>query len=74
MTPSTTFALLSELMHRDGLPIALANRHDLSLEPILKFLVKHITNPRYCSLAADVATVVIGKSLFHNVSMRATRF
>lgn len=61
MTPATAFALLSELMHRDGLPIALANRHDLSLEPILKFLVKHITNPRYCNLAADVATVIIGE-------------
>lgn len=49
-------------MHRDGLAIALANRHDLSLEPILKFLVKYITNPRHCTLAADVATVVIGQS------------
>ncbi|ORY90894.1 WD40-repeat-containing domain protein [Leucosporidium creatinivorum] len=59
VTPATTFALLDELIHRDGLPIALANRHDLSLEPILRFLVKHITNPRYCVLAADVATVLI---------------
>lgn len=62
VTAATTFALLEELIHRDGLPIALANRHDLSLEPILRFLVKHITNPRYCVLAADVATVLIGSS------------
>ena len=63
ITPSTTFALLTELIHRDGLPLALANRHDLSLEPILKFLVKHITDARHCILACDVASVLIG-SLF----------
>lgn len=51
-------------MHRDGLPIALSNRHDLSLEPILKFLIKHITNPQYCALASDVAVVLIGKLYF----------
>ncbi|GAA5877675.1 hypothetical protein JCM1840_004981 [Sporobolomyces johnsonii] len=59
VTPATTFALMEELIHRDGLPIALANRHDLSLEPVLSFLVKHITSPRYCVLAADVASVLI---------------
>ncbi|GAA6035084.1 hypothetical protein JCM8097_002176 [Rhodosporidiobolus ruineniae] len=59
VTPATAFALMEELIRRDGLPIALANRHDLSLEPVLAFLVKHITNPRYCTLAADIATVLI---------------
>ncbi|KAK4049766.1 U3 small nucleolar RNA-associated protein 15 [Microbotryomycetes sp. JL221] len=59
VTPATTFALLEELMHRDGLTIALSNRHDASLEPILKFLVKHVTNPRYGVMACDVATVLI---------------
>ncbi|GAA5857356.1 hypothetical protein JCM8547_002237 [Rhodosporidiobolus lusitaniae] len=59
VTPATAFALMEELIRRDGLPIALANRHDLSLEPVLAFLVKHITNPRYCTLAVDIATVLI---------------
>lgn len=63
MTPATAFALLTELIHRNGLSIALANRHDLSLEPILKFLIKHITNPRYSRLSIDVVTVLIGPSL-----------
>lgn len=55
VTAATSFALLTELIHRNGLPIALANRQDLTLEPILKFLIKHITSPRYCITAADVA-------------------
>ncbi|SCV72504.1 BQ2448_4041 [Microbotryum intermedium] len=59
ITAPTTFALLEELIHRDGLTIALAKRNDLSLEPILKFLVQHITNPRHCILASDVANVLI---------------
>lgn len=55
----TTFALLTELIHRNGLAIALANRHDLSLEPILRFLLKHVTDPNYCTVASDVTGVLI---------------
>lgn len=60
VTPATAFALMDELIRRDGLAIALANRTDVSLEPVLSFLVKHIIDPRYCVLAADVASVLIG--------------
>ncbi|GJN87988.1 hypothetical protein Rhopal_000943-T1 [Rhodotorula paludigena] len=59
VTPATTFALLEELIRRDGLPIALANRTDLTLEPVLSFLIKHITHPRYSVLAVDVASVLV---------------
>ncbi|KPV76923.1 uncharacterized protein RHOBADRAFT_12153 [Rhodotorula graminis WP1] len=59
VTPATAFALMDELIRRDGLPIALANRTDLTLEPVLSFLVKHITHPRYSTLAADIASVLI---------------
>lgn len=62
VTPATAFALMEELIRRDGLPIALANRTDLSLEPVLSFLVKHITHPRYCTLATDIASVLVGAS------------
>jgi len=63
VTPATAFALMDELIRRDGLPIALANRTDLTLEPVLSFLVKHITHPRYSILAADIASVLVGASL-----------
>jgi U3 small nucleolar RNA-associated protein 15 len=50
------------LVHRDALQVALSNRVDLSLEPMAKFLMKHIANPRYTALLVHVATVVLGKS------------
>lgn len=56
---ATTCALLTELIHRSALAIALANRHDLSLEPVLRFLLKHVTDPRYGALVGDVAGVLL---------------
>jgi U3 small nucleolar RNA-associated protein 15 len=59
--PSTTFALIQELIQRDGLQIALSGRDDVTLEPILSFLVRHVTDPRFGEMASDVAGVIIGK-------------
>lgn len=58
--PSTTFALIQELTQRDGLQIALSGRDDVTLEPILSFLVRHVTDPRFGEMASDVAGVIIG--------------
>ena len=58
--PSTTFALIQELIQRDGLQIALSGRDDVTLEPILSFLVRHVTDPRFGEMASDVAGVIIG--------------
>ncbi|KAL1917697.1 uncharacterized protein VTP21DRAFT_3531 [Calcarisporiella thermophila] len=55
----TTVSLLQELVHRDGLKQALSGRDDLSLEPVVQFLVRYINNPRYTSLLVDVANTVI---------------
>ncbi|RSH85203.1 hypothetical protein EHS25_005010 [Saitozyma podzolica] len=57
--PSTTFALIQELIHRDGLRIALSGRDETTLEPILVFLVRHVTDPRFGELASEVAGVII---------------
>ncbi|KAJ3565735.1 hypothetical protein NP233_g7449 [Leucocoprinus birnbaumii] len=57
--PTTTFSLIQELIHRDGLKIALAGRDDVLLEPILRLLLKHVTDPRFGELVCDVAQVVI---------------
>lgn len=56
---SLAFALLNELMHRDGLHQALNARDEVSLEPILRFLYEHITDPRFASTACDVANVLV---------------
>ncbi|KAI0774266.1 WD40 repeat-like protein [Fomes fomentarius] len=57
--PTTTFSLIQELIHRDGLRTALAGRDDVLLEPILRLLLKHITDPRFGEMVCDVANVVI---------------
>jgi hypothetical protein len=59
--PSTTFALIQELIHRDGLRIALSGRDETTLEPILVFVVRHVTDPRFGELASEVAGVIIGE-------------
>ena len=62
--PSISFALIQELIHRDGLRVSLSGRDDVALEPILTFLLKHITDPRFGEMASQVAGVVIGAYLF----------
>lgn len=60
MPPTTTFSLIQELIHRDGLRTALAGRDDVLLEPILRLLLKHINDPRFGEMVCDVSSVVIG--------------
>ncbi|KAJ1560783.1 snoRNA-binding rRNA-processing protein [Nowakowskiella sp. JEL0078] len=58
-SPLIVIALIEELIHRDGLRIALGGRDDLSLEPLARFLVLHINNPRYSKLLVNVANLVL---------------
>lgn len=57
--PATTFALIQELVLRDALRIALSGRDDVTLEPILAFLARHITDTRFGEMASEVAGVII---------------
>ncbi|KAK8850439.1 hypothetical protein IAR55_004357 [Kwoniella newhampshirensis] len=57
--PTTTFALIQELIHRDALRIALSGRDDVTLEPILTFLARHVVDPRFGEMASEVAGVII---------------
>lgn len=60
--PTTTFALIQELVYRDGLQSALAGRDDVLLEPVLRLLLKYVADPRFGGLACDVAGLIIGTS------------
>ena len=60
MPPTVTFSLIQELIHRDGLRIALAGRDDVLLEPILRLLLKYVTDPRFGQLVVDITCVVLG--------------
>lgn len=55
--------MIQELIHRDGLKVALAGRDDVLLEPVLRLLIKHVTDPRFGEIVCDVAGLVIGKFL-----------
>ncbi|KAI5455117.1 U3 small nucleolar RNA-associated protein 15 [Naganishia albida] len=57
--PVTAFALIQELIFRDGLRIALGGRDDVTMEPILNFLARHIDDSRFGGMAAEVADVLI---------------
>lgn len=67
--PATTFALIQELIYRDGLWSALAGRDDVLLEPILRLLLKYVTDPRFGGTACDVAGLIIGASPCTNLTI-----
>ncbi|KAL8950332.1 MAG: hypothetical protein Q9222_003618 [Ikaeria aurantiellina] len=54
-----TVTLLTALRHRSALRTALSGRDDVSLQPILKWVSTHITNPRYVSLCVDIGLQVL---------------
>jgi hypothetical protein len=58
--PATTFSLVQDLIHRDGLRTALSGRDDVLLEPVLSLLLRHIADPRFAETVCDIATLVIG--------------
>lgn len=51
--------LFEELCRRNGLVIALSSRDEISLEPILSFLIRYINNPRYSKLLIQVTHVLL---------------
>ena len=59
--PITTFSLIQELIHRDGLRSALSGRDDVLLEPVLRLLVKHVTDPRFGEMVCDISILLIGE-------------
>jgi U3 small nucleolar RNA-associated protein 15 len=53
-------SILDELNHRDGLAMALSNRDDQGLIPILKFIIKHLTKSQHAKLLLNVSNVILG--------------
>lgn len=56
--PPSVFAVLEELGRRRGLAIALSNRDEESLEPILSFTVRYIARPQFSSLLIGIAHIL----------------
>jgi U3 small nucleolar RNA-associated protein 15 len=47
------------LRHRSALRAALSNRDEVTLQPILKWLVKNIRVPRYVKVTTDVGLLIL---------------
>ena len=57
--PPLVASMLEELAQRGALKVALSGRDEVSLEPLLSFLVKYVTVPRYASLLLDVCSALL---------------
>jgi len=58
--PHDVIAVIEELARREqGLRIALSNRDEIALEPILSFLIKNITNPNLTNILLHVTHIVL---------------
>lgn len=53
-------SVLQELVRRSGLKTALSGRDEVTLRPILLFLAKNVTHPRYANLLIGVSNVILG--------------
>lgn len=57
--PEVVISLLEELLGRGGLQSAVSGRHAQTLCPILDFLAKYLTEPRYTTLLVGVVETVL---------------
>lgn len=57
--PTVVHTLLAALHHRSALRAALEHRDDVTLLPVMKFLVKHIGDARYVVLTSRVAMLLL---------------
>jgi len=55
------YSVLQELARREGLRTALAGLDESQLEPVLKYLARHLSQPQCAPLLLDVANIVAGE-------------
>lgn len=58
-SPVVVTSFLQELIYRSALKLALAGRDETTLKPVLSFVAKHITNPRFASILIDTGTMIL---------------
>lgn len=57
--PIVITSLFEEFMRRSSLVVPLSGRNEISLKPILVFLVKHVRNPKYSPIILQVANMIL---------------
>jgi U3 small nucleolar RNA-associated protein 15 len=55
----TVLTLLTALRHRSAMRVALQGRDETSVQPIFKWVIKHIADPRYVSICVDAALLLL---------------
>lgn len=58
-SPPLVVTVLQSLTHRSALKTALKNRDEISVQPVLKWVIKHLSDARYIELTARVATLLL---------------
>ncbi len=56
------YSVLQELARRDGMNIALSGLSEDQLYPLLKYLTRNLTEPRFTPLLLDVCNIIAGMS------------
>jgi U3 small nucleolar RNA-associated protein 15 len=51
--------VLTALRHRSAMRAALEGRDEITVQPILRWVVKHITDPRYVSICVDASLILL---------------
>ncbi len=57
--PMVVLNLLTALRHRSAMRNALQGRDEMTLQPILMWLCKHIIDPRYVMMSVDVGLLIL---------------
>ncbi|KAI6657596.1 U3 small nucleolar RNA-associated protein 15 [Oopsacas minuta] len=58
LRPTIVMSMFKELSRRDGLSIALANRNEDQLLPIIQFIGRNIINPKYCAYLVEICDLL----------------
>ncbi|RDL37620.1 WD40 repeat-like protein [Venustampulla echinocandica] len=59
MPPITVLTLLTALKHRSAMRTAFQGRDETTVQPILEWVIKHITDPRYVNICVDSALLLL---------------
>lgn len=59
MPPITVLTLLTALKHRSAMRAAFQGRDETTVQPILEWVIKHITDPRYVNICVDSALLLL---------------
>ena len=53
-------SVLQELFRRDAMKSVLSGRNEVTLAPLLSFIVRNVTDPKHCTVLVDVAHILAG--------------